>query len=308
MNKPQAPIDYNNPVITIKGLKKSFDDYHVLRGVDLQLFQGENLVVLGRSGTGKSVLIKIVSGLLTADHGSVNVLGCDINKVTPKELQELQGENLVVLGRSGTGKSVLIKIVSGLLTADHGSVNVLGCDINKVTPKELQELRIRIGFSFQNSALYDSMTVRKNLEFPLVRNRKGIGKKEIDAKVDEVLEAVGLRQTINQMPSELSGGQRKRIGIARTLILNPEIMLYDEPTAGLDPITCIDINELINEVQEQYKTSSIIITHDLTCAKQTGDRIAMLLDGQFQHQGTFEEVFDTDDKRVKPFFDYNFIK
>jgi len=257
MNKPQAPIDYNNPVITIKGLKKSFDDYHVLRGVDLQLFQGENLVVLGRSGT---------------------------------------------------GKSVLIKIVSGLLTADHGSVNVLGCDINKVTPKELQELRIRIGFSFQNSALYDSMTVRKNLEFPLVRNRKGIGKKEIDAKVDEVLEAVGLRQTINQMPSELSGGQRKRIGIARTLILNPEIMLYDEPTAGLDPITCIDINELINEVQEQYKTSSIIITHDLTCAKQTGDRIAMLLDGQFQRQGTFEEVFDTDDKRVKPFFDYNFIK
>jgi phospholipid/cholesterol/gamma-HCH transport system ATP-binding protein len=257
MNKPQAPIDYNNPVITIKGLKKSFDDYHVLRGVDLELFQGENLVVLGRSGT---------------------------------------------------GKSVLIKIVSGLLTADHGSVNVLGCDINKVTPKELQELRIRIGFSFQNSALYDSMTVRKNLEFPLVRNRKGIGKKEIDAKVDEVLEAVGLRQTINQMPSELSGGQRKRIGIARTLILNPEIMLYDEPTAGLDPITCIDINELINEVQEQYKTSSIIITHDLTCAKQTGDRIAMLLDGQFQRQGTFEEVFDTDDKRVKPFFDYNFIK
>jgi phospholipid/cholesterol/gamma-HCH transport system ATP-binding protein len=257
MDKPKAPIDYNNPVITIKGLKKSFDDYHVLRGVDLELFQGENLVVLGRSGT---------------------------------------------------GKSVLIKIVSGLLTADSGSVNVLGCDINKVTPKELQELRIRIGFSFQNSALYDSMTVRKNLEFPLVRNRKGIGKKEIDAKVDEVLEAVGLRQTINQMPSELSGGQRKRIGIARTLILNPEIMLYDEPTAGLDPITCIDINELINEVQEQYKTSSIIITHDLTCAKQTGDRIAMLLDGQFQRQGTFEEVFDTEDKRVKPFFDYNFIK
>lgn len=257
MDKPKAPIDYNNPVITIKGLKKSFDDYHVLRGVDLELYQGENLVVLGRSGTGKSVLIKVVSGLLTADHGSVNVLGCDINNI--------------------------------------GS-------------KELRELRVRMGFSFQNSALYDSMTVRKNLEFPLVRNRKGIGKKEIDVKVHEVLEAVGLRQTINQMPSELSGGQRKRIGIARTLILNPEIMLYDEPTAGLDPITCIEINELINEVQQQYKTSSIIITHDLTCAKQTGDRIAMLLDGQFQRQGTFDEVFDTDDKRVKPFFDYNFIK
>lgn len=257
MNKPKAPIDYNNPVITIKGLRKSFEDYHVLRGIDLDLYQGENLVVLGRSGT---------------------------------------------------GKSVLIKIISGLLTADHGSVNVLGCDINHITDRELQELRIRIGFSFQNSALYDSMTVRKNLEFPLVRNRKGISRKEIDKKVDEVLEAVSLRQTINQMPSELSGGQRKRIGIARTLILNPEIMLYDEPTAGLDPITCIEINELINEVQEKYKTSSIIITHDLTCAKQTGDRIAMLLDGQFQRQGTFDEVFDTNDERVKPFFDYNFIK
>ncbi|MDB5155890.1 MAG: transporter ATP-binding protein [Mucilaginibacter sp.] len=257
MYKPKAPIDYNNAVITIKGLKKSFDDYHVLRGIDLDLYQGENLVVLGRSGT---------------------------------------------------GKSVLIKIISGLLQADTGTITVLGKDIDKISDKDLQELRIRIGFSFQNSALYDSMTVRKNLEFPLVRNRKGITRKEIDSAVEEVLEAVGLSQTINQMPSELSGGQRKRIGIARTLILNPEIMLYDEPTAGLDPITCIEINELINEVQEKYKTSSIIITHDLTCAKQTGDRIAMLLDGQFQRQGTFDEVFDTNDDRVKPFFDYNFIK
>lgn len=257
MNKPKAPIDYSNAVITIKGLEKSFDDYHVLRGIDLNLYQGENLVVLGRSGT---------------------------------------------------GKSVLIKIISGLLTADTGVVEVLGQDINKITEKQLQELRIRIGFSFQNSALYDSMTVRKNLEFPLVRNRKGITRAEIDNAVETVLEAVGLSKTINQMPSELSGGQRKRIGIARTLILNPEIMLYDEPTAGLDPITCIEINELINEVQERYNTSSIIITHDLTCAKQTGDRIAMLLDGQFQRQGNFEEVFDTNDERVKPFFDYNFIK
>jgi phospholipid/cholesterol/gamma-HCH transport system ATP-binding protein len=257
MHKPKAHIDLNNEVITIKGLQKSFEDYHVLRGIDLQLFQGENLVVLGRSGT---------------------------------------------------GKSVLIKIISGLLSADAGSIEVLGQDINKITDKELQELRIRIGFSFQNSALYDSMTVRKNLEFPLVRNRKGITKLEIDEAVESVLDAVGLSQTINQMPSELSGGQRKRIGIARTLILNPEIMLYDEPTAGLDPITCIEINELINEVQQKYKTSSIIITHDLTCAKQTGDRIAMLLDGQFQRQGTFDEVFDTKDERVKPFFDYNFIR
>jgi phospholipid/cholesterol/gamma-HCH transport system ATP-binding protein len=257
MKKGKANIDYNNAVIRIHGLEKAFDDYEVLRGIDLELFQGENLVVLGRSGT---------------------------------------------------GKSVLIKIISGLLLPDKGKVEVLGEDISKLSDRELQALRIRIGFSFQNSALYDSMTVRKNLEFPLVRNRKGITRKEIDTNVESVLEAVGLSQTINQMPSELSGGQRKRIGIARTLILNPEIMLYDEPTAGLDPITCIEINDLINEVQQRYNTSSIIITHDLTCAKQTGDRIAMLLEGQFQRQGSFDEVFDTNDSRVKPFFDYNFIQ
>ncbi|MDO3644356.1 ABC transporter ATP-binding protein [Mucilaginibacter sp. L3T2-6] len=257
MQKPKAHIDYNNPVIKIRGVKKAFEDYAVLRGIDLDLFQGENLVVLGRSGTGKSVLIKLVSGLLKPDAGTINVLG--------KEVTE-------------------------------------------ISDKELQELRIRIGFSFQNSALYDSMTVRKNLEFPLVRNRKGITRKEIDKAVHEVLESVGLLQAINQMPSELSGGQRKRIGIARTLILNPEIMLYDEPTAGLDPITCTDINELINQVQQQYHTSSIIITHDLTCAKETGDRVAMLLDGQFRRVGTFDEVFDTNDERVKPFYDYNFIQ
>jgi len=257
MKKQTSPIDYNNPVIRVHGLKKAFGDYEVLRGVDLELFQGENLVVLGRSGTGKSVLIKVISGLLIADSGSVEVLGKNI---------------------------------------DH------------LNTRELRELRIRIGFSFQNSALYDSMTVRKNLEFPLVRNRTTITRKEIDTAVESVLDAVGLSQTINQMPSELSGGQRKRIGIARTLILEPEIMLYDEPTAGLDPITCIEINDLINEVQQRYKTSSIIITHDLTCAKETGDRIAMLLDGQFQREGSFAEVFNTDDPRVKPFFDYNFIK
>ncbi|MCD8741738.1 ATP-binding cassette domain-containing protein [Mucilaginibacter roseus] len=257
MEKAKAHIDYNNPVISIRGLQKSFGDYHVLRGIDLDIFQGENLVVLGRSGTGKSVLIKLISGLLRPDEGSIDVLGNDV------------------------------------LT---------------LTDKELQQLRIRIGFSFQNSALYDSMTVRKNLEFPLVRNRKGITRKEIDKAVEEVLDGVGLVQAINQMPSELSGGQRKRIGIARTLILNPEIMMYDEPTAGLDPITCIEINDLINEVQQRYHTSSIIITHDLTCAKTTGDRIAMLLDGQFQRVGSFDQIFETDDARVKPFYDYNFVQ
>ena len=152
------------------------------------------------------------------------------------------------------------------------------------------------------------MTVRENLEFPLVRNKKHLTRQEINASVERVLTAVGLAQTINQMPSELSGGQRKRIGIARTLILNPEIMLYDEPTAGLDPITCIEINNLINRVQESYNTSSIIITHDLTCAKATGDRVAMLLEGTFTKQGTFDEVFNSNDERIKSFYNYNFIK
>ena len=257
MKKKKAHTDYKNTVIRIRGLEKSFEDYDVLKGIDLDLYQGENLAVLGRSGT---------------------------------------------------GKSVLIKLISGLLKPDKGTIEVLGKDVAKISDRELQDLRIRIGFSFQASALYDSMTVRKNLEFPLIRNRKNITRQEIDKEVEKVLEAVGLSQTINQMPSELSGGQRKRIGIARTLILNPEIMLYDEPTAGLDPITCIEINDLINEVQQNYNTSSIIITHDLTCAKSTGDRVAMLLDGKFERVGTFDEVFNTKDERIKPFFDYNFIQ
>ncbi len=242
-------------VISVRDLYKSFGDLHVLRGVNLEVEKGQNVVVLGRSGTGKSVLIKIISGLLTLDRGSVKVLGQEVG-----DLDE----------------------------------------------KQLRELRKRIGFSFQNSALYDSMTVRENLEFPLVRNVSNLSRKEIDSSVEEVLESVGLLSAINQSPAELSGGQRKRIGIARTLIMNPEVMLYDEPTAGLDPTTCIEINELINEVKEKYNTSSILITHDLTCAKMTGDKLAMLLDGSFVKQGTFDEVFSSDDERIKSFYDYNF--
>ncbi len=249
-------IDESKKLIQIRDLHKSFGELHVLRGIDLDLYQGENLVVLGRSGT---------------------------------------------------GKSVLIKIICGLLQADMGRIEVLGNDINNLSAKQWQELRLKLGFSFQNSALYDSMTVKENLEFPLVRNVPGISRKEKEKAIEEVLEGVGLSQAINQMPSELSGGQRKRIGIARTLIMRPEIMLYDEPTAGLDPITCIEINSLISFVQERFKTSSIIITHDLTCAKATGDRIMMLLDGRFARQGTFEDVFNTDDERVKTFYNYNFI-
>lgn len=257
MQKAHKDIDRTNAVISIRGLQKSFGDMSILRGVDLDVYQGENLVVLGRSGTGKSVLIKIISGLLLPDRGDVIVLG--------KEVAHL-------------------------------------------SPRELISLRLKVGFSFQNSALYDSMTVRENLEFPLVRNSRSLSRKEINLQVEDVLDAVGLSQTIEQMPSELSGGQRKRIGIARTLILRPEIMLYDEPTAGLDPITCIEINNLINEVQEKFQTTSIIITHDLTCAKETGDRIAMLLDGQFELQGTFDEIFTSKDERVQSFYNYNFTQ
>ena len=257
MKKHASMIESDEAMIVIRGLEKSFGANKVLRGIDL-----------------------------------------DVHK----------GENVVVLGRSGTGKSVLIKIIAGLLKQDKGTVKVLGEEVDKLDVKQLQEFRLKIGFSFQNSALYDSMTVRENLEFPLVRNRRNLSRAEVDSAVKKVLDDVGLSQAIDQMPAELSGGQRKRIGIARTLILQPEIMLYDEPTAGLDPITSIDINNLINEVQQQYHTSSIIITHDLTCAKTTGDIIALMLDGKFFRKGSFEEVFDTDDERVKSFYDYNFIE
>lgn len=223
------------------------------------------------------------------------------------KLDVFKGENVAVLGRSGSGKSVLIKIIAGLLKPDSGTVIVLGNEVAKISEKDLRALRLKIGFSFQNSALYDSMTVKENIAFPLRGNTEKLTPKEIEVKVEEVLDAVGLIQTINQMPSELSGGQRKRIGIARTLILKPELMLYDEPTSGLDPITCIEINNLIKEVQERYNTSAIIITHDLTCAKATANRVALLIEGNFLTQGTFEEVFDTDDETVKIFFDYNFI-
>jgi phospholipid/cholesterol/gamma-HCH transport system ATP-binding protein len=216
-------------------------------------------------------------------------------------------ENIVVLGRSGTGKSVLIKIICGLLKPDRGLVEVLGKEVDKLNDMELRKLRMQVGFSFQNSALYDSMTVRENLAFPLVRNSRQLSKKEVAQQIESVLNDVGLSQTINQMPSELSGGQRKRIGIARTLILRPQIMLYDEPTSGLDPITSIEINNLINHVRHKFNTTSIIITHDLTCAKSTGDKIVMLYDGKFIKQGTFNEVFSTDDERIQDFYKYNFI-
>jgi phospholipid/cholesterol/gamma-HCH transport system ATP-binding protein len=216
-------------------------------------------------------------------------------------------ENVVVLGRSGSGKSVLIKIICGLLYQDSGSVNILGKEVNQLNDRELRELRLQVGFSFQNSALYDSMTVRENLDFPLARNERNLTRKERTREIESILDDVGLLQTIDHMPSELSGGQRKRIGVARTLILRPKIMLYDEPTSGLDPITSMEINNLINLVRQKFNTTSIIITHDLTCAKSTGDRVAMLFDGKFIKQGTFAEVFSSDDERIHNFYKYNFI-
>jgi len=253
----QHIINTDEKVISVTGLFKSFGELKVLKGIDFTLSKGENVAVLGKSGTGKSVLIKIIVGLLKPDKGEVIVLG--------KEVSKLFG-------------------------------------------KELDALRLRIGFSFQSSALYDSMNVYQNLAFPLTMNFKNLTTNQVNDSVFEVLEAVGLKDKLKQMPSDLSGGQRKRIGIARTLILKPEIMLYDEPTSGLDPITSAEIIELINEVQQKYNTSSVIITHDLTCAKNTGNRIAMLLDGKFLKIGKFDDVFDTDDEQVKGFYNYNFIQ
>ena len=250
-------INKEESVISIAGLYKSFDELDVLKGIEFDLYKGENVAILGKSGSGKSVLIKIIVGLLKPDQGEVVVMGKHVD----------------ILDR-----------------------------------KELDDLRLHIGFSFQNSALYDSMNVLQNLSFPLTMNRKNLTKSEVNDAAEEVLDSVGLKDKMNQMPSELSGGQRKRIGIARTLILKPEIMLYDEPTSGLDPVTSTEIIELINEVQQKYNTSSIIITHDLTCAKNTSNRIAILLDGRFQKIGKFDEVFDTDNEQVRGFYNYNFIQ
>ncbi|HEU4790959.1 MAG TPA: ATP-binding cassette domain-containing protein [Flavobacterium sp.] len=242
-------------VIKIEGLYKSFGELEVLKGVDLTV---------------------------------------------------QKGENLAVLGRSGSGKSVLIKILAGLLKPDRGTVTMLGKQLNQLKPKQLDELRLHMGFSFQSSALYDGMSVYDNLSFPLTMNVKNLSRKQVNDAVEEALDAVGLIDKIERNPEELSGGQRKRLGIARTLIMKPEIMLYDEPTAGLDPVTCAEINALIVEVQQKFKTSSIIITHDLTCAKNTSERIAMLIDGTFLKIGTFEDVFKTDEEQIKKFFSYNF--
>lgn len=218
------------------------------------------------------------------------------------DLELNKGENLVVLGKSGSGKSVLIKCMVGLLYPDSGLVSVFGKEIPKLTQLELDELRTKIGFLFQSSALYDSMTVRENLEFPLRRHWMHKTKDEVNELVMEALKNVGLERAVDLMPSELSGGMRKRIGLARTLILKPEIMLYDEPTTGLDPITGREISNLIVAIQEKYHTSSIIITHDMECAKIVANRIMILIDGFKYTVGTYDELVKSNDPKIKPFF------
>ena len=238
-------------IIEINNLRKGFDKQEVLKNISLKLFNGENLVVLGKSGSGKSVLVKCIVRLLNPDGGTIDVLGKEV-----------------------------------------GSLNM----------KELGELRKKIGFLFQSGALYDSMTVKQNLEFPLRRIKKNLTQKERDEKVNEVLENVGLTDALHKMPSQLSGGMRKRISLARTIIVDPLIMLYDEPTTGLDPVTSDEISLLINDVQKKYKTSSIIITHDIECARATANRVIMLKDGEVYSEGKLEEFENSTDPLIKSFF------
>jgi len=245
-----------NPVMTIRHLQKSFGNNHVLAGIDLTLQRGENVVILGRSGVGKSVLIKCVIGLIEPDEGQVLVL--------EKNIFEL----------------------------DH---------------EELDKVRARVGFLFQGNALYDSLTVRGNLEFPMRRHWIKVSQEEMNHLVMETLEDVGLAHTVDMMPAELSGGMRKRIALARTLIMKPEIILYDEPTTGLDPITGKEIIELIITIQKKYKASSLIISHDMTCVRLAADRIIVLTDGICYADGTYETLKRSADPKIKPFFDSVFL-
>ena len=232
---------------------------------------------------------------LKKSFGAKEVLS-DINMTLFK------GENLIVLGRSGQGKSVSIKCMVGLLTQDSGSLEIFNAEVKDMTEEELKALRMKVGFLFQSGALYDSMTVEQNLEFPLTRVLKLTDREDIRSRIEEMLDGVGLLDAIDKMPSDLSGGMRKRIGLARTLILKPEIMLYDEPTTGLDPITSREISELILEMQKKYRTSSVIITHDMACAKITADRVLVMNEGIFAAEGTYEELENGPDKLVRSFF------
>jgi phospholipid/cholesterol/gamma-HCH transport system ATP-binding protein len=214
-----------------------------------------------------------------------------------------KGESLVVLGQSGTGKSVLIKCIVGLIDHDDGKLAILGQNISELPEQELIDLRKKIGFLFQSAALYDSMTVRENLEFPLRRQLGSMTQETLDSLIKEALQNVGLAAAIEKTPAELSGGMRKRLGLARTLILKPEIMLYDEPTTGLDPITSKEISRLILEVQNKYDTTSIIITHDIECARLTANRIIVLRDGKCAAEGSYKDLSNSGDPWIRSFFE-----
>jgi phospholipid/cholesterol/gamma-HCH transport system ATP-binding protein len=228
--------------------------------------------------------------------------GKDKDVLIGLNLSVKNGENLVVLGKSGSGKSIAIKCLVGLVKADSGQIKVFGTDITKLDEDELNKIRLRIGFLFQNGALYDSMTVSENLAFPLRRHQPALSDSEVETAIKDILESVGLLEAINKMPSELSGGMRKRVGLARTLILKPEILLYDEPTTGLDTITSKEISELMLDIQKKHKTTSIIITHDMACAKFTSNRIIILRNGIAYAEGTYAELENSEDDWVRSFF------
>ena len=218
-------------------------------------------------------------------------------------LDLMEGENLVVMGKSGSGKSVMIKCLIGLEQIDSGSILIMGKDMNNISREDLDEIRTEVGFLFQGSALYDSMSVRENLEFPLRRHTKKFGIIEYTTPlVLEALRNVGLENTINLMPNELSGGMKRRVALARTLILQPKIILYDEPTTGLDPITSKEIIMLMKNIQEKYKTSSIIITHDIDCARVIANRMILLIDGVNYAEGTFADLAASKDSKIEAFF------
>jgi phospholipid/cholesterol/gamma-HCH transport system ATP-binding protein len=227
----------------------------------------------------------------------------DNRVLTDFNLELFKGENVVVLGKSGSGKSVLIKCIIGLLRTDKGMIKVFGENIPDLNDEELDKIRTKIGFLFQSNALYDSMTVRQNLEFPLRRHWIKVSQQEVDAMVTDALNDVGLTHTIDMMPEELSGGMRKRIALARTLILKPEIILYDEPTTGLDPVTAREIIRLMVEIKKKYDTSSLIISHDMNCVHMASDRIVVLLDGICYANGNYEELINNQDPKVKQFFE-----
>lgn len=218
-------------------------------------------------------------------------------------LKVQKGKNTVVLGKSGSGKSVLIKCIIGLLTPDSGSIKVFGEEISKLDEEGLDKIRTKIGFLFQGNAIYDSMTIRENLEFPVRRHWVGLSEPDINKMVLEALENVGLEKTVDMMPSELSGGMLKRVALARTIILKPEIILYDEPTTGLDPVTSREIENLILTLQKKYQTTTIVISHDMTCVKNISDVVALLLNGECYIEGSYELLEKSTDEQIKQFFE-----